>query len=148
MTKQLYDALSCPKAYLLFTAEEGADGHCKGRAQVRFHRVAYDWLDKTLAPWAHDHTLRQANFKEHVYETVCKGSVRRRCLLARTRALESTQVASAFALCEYTEDRIKGASDTCSKIMPAGVDARHLHDRVDACVGDRMRWQPRGFGSR
>ncbi len=48
--KQLYDALSCPKDYVVFTAEEGADGHCEGGAQVLFHRVAYDWLDKTLAP--------------------------------------------------------------------------------------------------
>jgi pimeloyl-ACP methyl ester carboxylesterase len=47
--KQLYDALSCPKDYVVFTAEEGADGHCEGGAQVLFHRVAYDWLDKTLA---------------------------------------------------------------------------------------------------
>jgi pimeloyl-ACP methyl ester carboxylesterase len=47
--KQLYDALGCPKDYVVFTAEEGADGHCEGGAQVLFHRVAYDWLDKTLA---------------------------------------------------------------------------------------------------
>jgi pimeloyl-ACP methyl ester carboxylesterase len=47
--KQLYDALGCPKDYVLFTAKEGADGHCEGGAQVLFHRVAYDWLDKTLA---------------------------------------------------------------------------------------------------
>ena len=47
--KQLYDALGCPKDYVEFTAEEGADGHCEGGAQVLFHRVAYDWLDKTLA---------------------------------------------------------------------------------------------------
>lgn len=48
--KRLYDALECPKDYRVFTAEEGADGHCEGGAQVHFHRVAYDWLDKTLAP--------------------------------------------------------------------------------------------------
>jgi pimeloyl-ACP methyl ester carboxylesterase len=47
--KQLYDALGCPKDYILFTAEEGADGHCEGGAQILFHRVAYDWLDETLA---------------------------------------------------------------------------------------------------
>jgi hypothetical protein len=46
--KQLYDALGCPKDYVQFTAEEGADGHCEGGAQVLFHRDAYDWLDKTL----------------------------------------------------------------------------------------------------
>jgi hypothetical protein len=47
--KRLYDALECPKNYVLFTAEEGADGHCEGGAQVLFHRTAYDWLDETLA---------------------------------------------------------------------------------------------------
>jgi dipeptidyl aminopeptidase/acylaminoacyl peptidase len=47
--KELYEALRCPKDYVLFTAEEGAEGHCEGGAQVLFHRVAYDWLDKTLA---------------------------------------------------------------------------------------------------
>jgi hypothetical protein len=47
--KRLYDALGCPKDYVRFTAEEGADGHCEGGAQVPFHRVAYDWLDKSLA---------------------------------------------------------------------------------------------------
>jgi hypothetical protein len=47
--KELYEALRCPKDYVLFTAEESADGHCEGGAQVLFHRVAYDWLEKTLA---------------------------------------------------------------------------------------------------
>jgi hypothetical protein len=47
--KKLYEALRCPKDYVLFTAEESADGHCEGGAQVLFHRVAYDWLEKTLA---------------------------------------------------------------------------------------------------
>jgi hypothetical protein len=28
--KQLYDALGCPKDYVLFTAEEGAEDHCEG----------------------------------------------------------------------------------------------------------------------
>ena len=47
--KKLYEALKCPKEYVLFTAEEGADGHCEGGAQVLFHRTMFDWLDKTLA---------------------------------------------------------------------------------------------------
>jgi hypothetical protein len=33
----------------MFTAEEGADGHCEGGAQVLFHTKSFDWLDKTLA---------------------------------------------------------------------------------------------------
>jgi hypothetical protein len=32
-----------------FGAEDGAEGHCEAGGQVLFHRVAYDWLDKTLA---------------------------------------------------------------------------------------------------
>jgi pimeloyl-ACP methyl ester carboxylesterase len=61
--KELYEALRCPKDYVLFTAEEGADGHCEGGAQVLFHRVAYDWLDKTLATsQASEQKSRHANF--------------------------------------------------------------------------------------
>jgi dipeptidyl aminopeptidase/acylaminoacyl peptidase len=46
--KELYEALRCPKNYVLFTAEEGAEGHCEGGAQVLFHSKVFDWLDKTL----------------------------------------------------------------------------------------------------
>ena len=63
--KELYEALRCPKNYVLFTAEEGADGHCEGGAQVLFHRVAYDWLDKTLATSsASDQKPHHTNFGE------------------------------------------------------------------------------------
>jgi len=47
--KLLYDALECPKGYIEFTAEEGADGHCEGGAQVLFHTKVFNWLDQTLA---------------------------------------------------------------------------------------------------
>ena len=47
--KELYDALECPKEYLLFTVEEGAVGHAEGGGQVLFHSVVFDWLDKTVA---------------------------------------------------------------------------------------------------
>ena len=46
--KELYEALRCPKDYVLFTAEEGAASHCEGGAQVHFHSKVFDWLDKTL----------------------------------------------------------------------------------------------------
>jgi hypothetical protein len=46
--KELYEALRCPKDYVLFTAEEGAAAHCEGGAQVLFHSKVFDWLDKTL----------------------------------------------------------------------------------------------------
>jgi hypothetical protein len=46
--KELYEALRSPKDYVLFTAEEGAAGHCEAGAQVLFHSKVFDWLDKTL----------------------------------------------------------------------------------------------------
>jgi len=46
--KQLFDALTCPKAYRLFTAAEGAEGHCEGMAQQVFNAAAFDWLDGVL----------------------------------------------------------------------------------------------------
>ena len=46
--KELYEALRCPKDYVLFTSEEGAAGHCEGGGQVLFHSKVFDWLDKTL----------------------------------------------------------------------------------------------------
>ncbi len=46
--RQLYDALTSPKGYIRFTAEEAAGGHCEGGAQVLFSRRVYDWLDDTL----------------------------------------------------------------------------------------------------
>jgi hypothetical protein len=43
--KELYEALRCPKDYVLFTAEEGADGHCEGGAQVLFHsKCSTGWI--------------------------------------------------------------------------------------------------------
>ena len=33
---------------MLFTADEGAAGHCEGGAQVLFNSKVCDWLDKTL----------------------------------------------------------------------------------------------------
>jgi pimeloyl-ACP methyl ester carboxylesterase len=47
--RRLYDALTSPKDYIRFTAEEAADGHCEGGAQVLFSRRIYDWLDDTFA---------------------------------------------------------------------------------------------------
>ena len=46
--KELYEALRCPTDYVLFTAKEGAEGHCEGGAQVLFNSKVFDWLDKTL----------------------------------------------------------------------------------------------------
>ena len=43
--KRLYDALSCPKTFVRFTAAEGADDHCEGSARSVYFQRAYDWLD-------------------------------------------------------------------------------------------------------
>jgi pimeloyl-ACP methyl ester carboxylesterase len=43
--KVLFDHLSCPKTFRLFTKAEGAEGHCEGMAPVVFWTAAYDWLD-------------------------------------------------------------------------------------------------------
>ena len=47
--KELYDALRCPKEYVLFRASEGAGEHCEvGGREVFFQRM-FDWLDPMLA---------------------------------------------------------------------------------------------------
>jgi hypothetical protein len=47
-SQQLYDALSCPKRLVKFTAAEGADLHCEPKAPgLRAQRI-FDWLDATL----------------------------------------------------------------------------------------------------
>jgi hypothetical protein len=46
--KELYEALRCPKDYVLFTAEEGAASHGEGGAQVLFNSKVFDWPDKAL----------------------------------------------------------------------------------------------------
>ena len=46
--QQLYEALTCPKPFLRFTAEEGAGEHCHVGAHTLFHERAFDWLDDVL----------------------------------------------------------------------------------------------------
>ena len=43
--KQLFDQLTCPKDFRLFTRAEGAEGHCEGMAPIVFWTAAFDWLD-------------------------------------------------------------------------------------------------------
>lgn len=47
--EKLYDALVCPKEFMLFTAEEGAGLHCQMGAMLLAHQRIFDWLDETLA---------------------------------------------------------------------------------------------------
>ncbi len=46
--KRLYDALKCPKTFILFTAEEGAGEHCQVGASLLSSQRMFDWLDETL----------------------------------------------------------------------------------------------------
>lgn len=47
--RRLYDALTCPKEFMLFTTEEGAGLHCQMGAMLLAHQRIFDWLDETLA---------------------------------------------------------------------------------------------------
>ena len=43
--KILFDHLTCPKEFRLFTEAEGAEGHCEGMAPIVFWDAAFNWLD-------------------------------------------------------------------------------------------------------
>ena len=47
--KDLYNALKCPKEYVLFAAGEGAGEHCEAGAREVFFQRMFDWLDPILA---------------------------------------------------------------------------------------------------
>lgn len=46
--KKIYDALACPKKYVLFTAEEGAEDHCQVAALSLSNQRIFDWLDDVI----------------------------------------------------------------------------------------------------
>ena len=46
--KRVYVALKCPKKYILFTAEEGAEEHCQCGAAALSNQRIFDWLDETF----------------------------------------------------------------------------------------------------
>jgi alpha-beta hydrolase superfamily lysophospholipase len=45
---EFYAALTCPKDFILFTAEEGAGDHCEMEARMLLSQRVFDWLDETL----------------------------------------------------------------------------------------------------
>jgi hypothetical protein len=47
-SKQLFDALRCPKELVRFTVAEGADWHCEPAAQSLRDERVFDWLEETL----------------------------------------------------------------------------------------------------
>jgi len=46
--KRLYDALTCPKEFMLFTAEEGAEEHCQIGAATTSQERIFGWLEEVL----------------------------------------------------------------------------------------------------
>jgi hypothetical protein len=46
--KTLYDLLKCPKKYILFTSEEGAEDHCHIAALSLANQRIFDWLDDVV----------------------------------------------------------------------------------------------------
>jgi pimeloyl-ACP methyl ester carboxylesterase len=57
LADRLYQALRCPKAFVRFTAAEGASGHCEAGNRSLFHQRTFDWLDEVLgAPRPAAHT--------------------------------------------------------------------------------------------
>ena len=55
--RQLFDYLTCPKTFLKFTADEGADAHCQACAERPALARICNWLDDTLgAPDQHTRT--------------------------------------------------------------------------------------------
>ena len=47
--EQLYEQLSCPKTFICFTTEEGAEEHVRAGAMTLFPQRLFDWLDETWA---------------------------------------------------------------------------------------------------
>ena len=47
--RKLYDALACPKTWMLFTAEDGAEDHCQVGSPALSQQRILDWLEETLA---------------------------------------------------------------------------------------------------
>lgn len=46
--KMLYEALTCPKTLLRFTAKDGAEEHCQVGALLLYNHRVFEWLDTTL----------------------------------------------------------------------------------------------------
>ena len=47
-SNKVFEALSCPKKYILFTADEGAEEHCQCAAAAMSNQRIFNWLDETL----------------------------------------------------------------------------------------------------
>ncbi len=47
--KKLYDALKCPKTYIVFKTGEGSELHCQAGGQLLANQRIFDWIDETFA---------------------------------------------------------------------------------------------------
>ena len=47
--RKLYDALRCPRTFMLFTREEGAEDHCQVATPLLARQRIFDWLAETFA---------------------------------------------------------------------------------------------------
>lgn len=47
-SKEVYEALVCPKTMVPFTAEEGANWHCEPKARGLYDQRLFDWLATVL----------------------------------------------------------------------------------------------------
>jgi len=47
--QEVYQALTCPKTIVQFTAEEGANWHCQPMARALYDQRIFDWLNLTFA---------------------------------------------------------------------------------------------------
>lgn len=46
--KKVFDALTCPKKYIIFTTEEGAEEHRQSGASASSNQRIFDWLADTF----------------------------------------------------------------------------------------------------
>ncbi|MFC1589861.1 alpha/beta hydrolase family protein [Candidatus Omnitrophota bacterium] len=46
--KKLYEALTCPKTYTLFTREETAQAHCQAGSTAISNEIIFNWLDRVF----------------------------------------------------------------------------------------------------
>lgn len=68
--KKVFDALTCPKKYILFTTEEDAEEHCQSGALALSNQRIFDWLDDTLqiSSWPRARSFLQPSRTENSYE--------------------------------------------------------------------------------
>jgi hypothetical protein len=46
--QKLYDALVCPRTFMLFTRDEGAEDHCQVASPLLAQQRTFDWLAETF----------------------------------------------------------------------------------------------------